>query len=286
MCRWIAYNGEPILIEDLVTQPAHSLVRQSLDTRMNFAPDGSLWRTNGDGFGIGWYSSQDTPGLFKDERPAWNNQNLQEICSHVHTKLFLAHVRAATTADVQRNNCHPFKYKKWLFQHNGIVSEWEKIRRDLQFDVDPELYPHIRGTTDSETFFYLALTYGLEDNPKQALQKMVKRVKVAAREHHTAGKLNLSLAISDGKNLYTIRYAVREKPMTQFYSSNLRSILDLESKADSLPPKSVVVVSEPLNKLSELWEEIPENSFTHICNGKIHIEPFIQEEAVALKKAN
>lgn len=275
MCRWLAYTGEPLFIEDLVTQPTHSLVKQSLNTRMNYSPAGNLWHTNGDGFGIGWYSLKEEPGLFKDERPAWNDENLHEISSQIQTRAFLAHIRAATTAEVQRTNCHPFKYKNWLFQHNGHLSNFREIRRDLHLEIAPELYPELKGNTDSETMFLLALTYGLQKNPKEALQKMVKRIRIASRKQHTSRQLNLSCALCDGNNLYTLRYAENEEAMSQFYSSNLRSILDLQNKGDTLPIKSVVVVSEPLTKLSELWEEVPENSFTTIENGKVHVEDFM-----------
>ena len=154
MCRWIAYSGQPIFIEQLITLPAHSLVEQSFNTEMNFRSDGSLMSTNGDGFGIGWYAEKPEPGLYKDPRPAWSNSNLRELCKQIRSRIFFAHVRATTTGAVQQSNCHPFKYKNWLFQHNGDVSEFKKIRRDLQMDISPELYPELTGTTDSETFFF------------------------------------------------------------------------------------------------------------------------------------
>ena len=81
MCRWIAYTGEPIFLDRLVTKPAHSLVEQSINANLQFKEDGSLWTTNGDGFGIGWYASKPEPGLFKDAMPAWNDQNLHELCA-------------------------------------------------------------------------------------------------------------------------------------------------------------------------------------------------------------
>jgi predicted glutamine amidotransferase len=171
MCRWIAYTGEPIFLDRLVTKPAHSLVEQSINANLQFKEDGSLWTTNGDGFGIGWYANKPEPGLFKDAMPAWNDQNLHELCAQTKANLFFAHVRASTQGGVQRNNSHPFKYKNWLFQHNGDVEGFSKLKRTLQNEVAEELYPMIRGNTDSETSFYLALTYGLQENPKTALEK-------------------------------------------------------------------------------------------------------------------
>lgn len=279
MCRWIAYQGQPIFMEKLVTQPAHSLIHQSLHTALNYHRDGSLWTTNGDGFGIGWYSEKATPGLFKDARPAWNDNNLTEICEQVQSRLFMAHIRAVTTGAVQRSNSHPFKCKNWLFQHNGYIGNFEVLRRDLQMEIAPDLYPELKGTTDSETFFLLAMTYGLETNPKEALQKTVRRVRIACSDAKMESVLNLSCAMTDGETLYTLRYAEGEgeKEKTQFYSTDSHCMSDLNIGNDNfLPENSVVVVSEPLDQLSgSHWVAVPENSFTTIRNNKVEIESFM-----------
>lgn len=279
MCRWIAYSGQPIFIEQLITLPKHSLVEQSVNTEMNFRSDGSLMSTNGDGFGIGWYSERAEPGLFKDESPAWSNRNLRELCAQIRSRIFLAHVRATTTGAVQHSNCHPFKYKNWLFQHNGDVKEFKKIRRDLQMDIAPEIYPHLQGTTDSETFFLLALTYGLEENPKKGLQKMVERVKKALVDNGIPnGALNLSCAISDGQKVHTLRYAHNAKSKTQYYSSQsgwIDEIEDMPEAAAYFAEENIVIVSEPLDYFDNKWTEIPDNSFATIYRSDVTIEKFL-----------
>lgn len=276
MCRWIAYNGVPIFIEELVTKPLHSLVEQSLYTKMNYTKEGELWSTNGDGFGIGWYFEKEEPGLVKEKNPAWSDRNLYEICAQIKAKIFLAHIRATTTGAVQRSNAHPFKYRNWLFQHNGHVHQFEKLRWDLQTSLDPDIYPHLEGTTDSETFFLLAMSYGLEKNPKLALKKMVDRVQKASADNKIECGLNLSCALSDGHKLYTLRYATDgEKPKTQFYSTEWDCFKDFGSVEKELPQKSVVIVSEPLDNLSDRWEKVPENSFLTIEDGHVQIEKFI-----------
>ena len=110
--------------------------------------------TNGDGFGIGWYSAAGGPGIFKSMEPAWNDRNLRELAGHVESHLFVAHVRATTGTPVQQTNCHPFRYGKWLWVHNGRDVDWLTVKRDLVLAVDPALYPLIEGTTDSEVLFY------------------------------------------------------------------------------------------------------------------------------------
>jgi len=43
------------------------------------------------------------------------------------------------------------------------------LKRGLLFDVDPQLFPHVVGSTDSETLFFLALTFGLRSEPLDEL---------------------------------------------------------------------------------------------------------------------
>jgi glutamine amidotransferase len=49
MCRWLAYTGSPIRLEQALYSPANSLIDQSLHSRLGAEV------TNGDGFGVGWY---------------------------------------------------------------------------------------------------------------------------------------------------------------------------------------------------------------------------------------
>ncbi len=277
MCRWIAYTGQPIFIDQVVTVPEHSLVRQSFDTRMRFSKNGTLLNLNGDGFGIGWYTDKSTPGLYKDEQPAWSSKNLDNISEQIKAHIFFAHIRAATTGAVQRSNCHPFKHENWLFQHNGDVSNFLAIKQELHSAIAPELYSALKGDTDSEVFFLLALTYGLQDNPKAGFQKMVRRVKEACENANIESAINLSCSLSDGETLYTLRYCESEQPCTQFYSTNfdLSPTSEIPKSQTPNPGKYVVVVSEPLDEMDSSWKKVPENTFATIKDGQVSFEKFM-----------
>lgn len=275
MCRWIAYSGNPITMDTLVTRPTRSLIEQSLNSQLSFRPDGSIVATNGDGFGIGWYGEREEPGLFKVPSPAWNNENISELCAQVSSRLFMAHIRAASVGAIQRSNVHPFKYRNWLFQHNGFVEHFDRMRRELQFDIAPELYSHLNGTTDSETLFLLALTYGLQDNPKAAFETLIKRLLRAFDTLQVAPDMILSCAVSDGKHLYTLRYSSSERLHSQYYSTHAECLKDLNEENDIMPKRSVVVVSEPLDQSSELWEEVPPNTFNVFNKGEVRLEPLV-----------
>jgi predicted glutamine amidotransferase len=101
MCRWLAYSGSPILLEELLLKTDHSLIDQSLHARLG------VETTNGDGFGVGWYgaANADTPAVFRSVEPAWNDRNLREVAAHVASPLFLAHIRASTGTVVQQTKC-------------------------------------------------------------------------------------------------------------------------------------------------------------------------------------
>src|SRR5215469_14549745 len=114
---------------------------------------------------LGWYDKEPVPGVFRSTEPAWNDQNLHEVAAHVCSPLFFAHLRAAIGSSVQQTNCHPFRYGRWLFMHNGYVAGYAAIKRDLVLGVDPSLFPEIKGSSDTEVLFYLALTFGLADDP-------------------------------------------------------------------------------------------------------------------------
>src|SRR5262245_48986673 len=143
--------------------------------------------TNGDGFGVGWYDEDETPRVYRSTHPAWNDRNLRELASGIKSPLFFAHIRASTGSAIQETNTHPFRYGKWLWMHNGLIRDFARVRRELLSVVADEYYPSIEGTTDSEAMFYLALTFGLRDDPIAAVERMVasSRTRAAATRSRT-----------------------------------------------------------------------------------------------------
>ena len=177
MCRWLAYSGSPVLLEDLLFKPENSLVVQSRHSRLGVEP------INGDGFGVGWYGAQETPGIYHSIEPAWNDRNLRELSAHARAGRVFAHIRATTGTAVQQTNCHPFRHGRWLWMHNGAIADFPSVKRDLTLAVEPALFPEIEGSTDSELFFYLALTFGLEEDPPSAVARAVGLIEETGRRH-------------------------------------------------------------------------------------------------------
>ncbi len=271
MCRWLAYTGSPILLEELLFKTDVSLIDQSLLARRAETP------TNGDGFGIGWYGDQPEPGLYRHIRPAWNDDNLRDLAAHIESSLFLAHVRAAHGSGVQRSNCHPFRHGRWLFVHNGHTDGFEEMKRDLVLAIAPDLYPLIRGTTDSEIMFYLALTHGLEQDPLGALQMMAGEIEEIARSHGVEAPLHMTFGVSDGERLMAVRYASAGPQPTLYHSADMRALSQMfcDTPRQPFSEDARVIVSEPLTELTEIWVEIPESSCVEIIGDRVIRSPFV-----------
>ena len=272
MCRWMAYSGQPILLEDLLFKAKHNLIDQSMCSKSAETP------TNGDGFGVGWYAEAKYPGMFRSIRPAWNDFNLRDLAAHIRTPNFVAHVRATSQATVQETNCHPFRYRNWLFVHNGEISEIESIRRDLMMAVNPELFPHILGTTDSEVMFFLALTFGLEQDPLRGLAKMAGFVEEAARQRGIQDSLWMTVGVTDGKDLYSVRYASDADAPTLYYSRDIEAVCHLNPDLrEHFGPHARAIVSEPIGLFPDIWHVVPQNSAVHVSGPAIEISPFLPQ---------
>jgi predicted glutamine amidotransferase len=272
MCRWLAYSGSPILLEALLYRPEHSLIDQSRHARMG------VETTNGDGFGVGWYESEtEDPAVFRSIEPAWNDRNVREVASHVRSPLFLAHIRASTGTAVQQTNCHPFRYGNWLWVHNGLVRDFHLVKRDLSLAVDESLYPYIEGSADSEVLFYLALTFGLEDDPPKAVERMVGFVEEVGRRHGIEHPIQMTIGTSDGKGLWAFRYSSERDSRTLYYSTDVRTVRELHPELEVLQlvsDETRIVVSEPLGDLTGAWNAVPESSYGVVQDGEDELRPF------------
>jgi glutamine amidotransferase len=271
MCRWLAYTGAPVLVKDALYTPAHSLIDQSLHSRLGAET------TNGDGFGLGWYDQGPEPGVFRSTEPAWNDENLHEIAGHLRSHLFFAHVRAAIGSPVQQSNCHPFRHGRWLFMHNGYIADLAAIKRDLVLAVDPSLYPEIKGTTDTETLFYLALSLGLQDDPPEAMAQAIGMVETIAEAHGVRYPFQGTVATSDGERLWVFRYSSEGKSRSLFFSRDVRTLRALYPDRpilQHLSDDARVVVSEPIGDLPGAWTELPESSYGVVGKGEDQLRPF------------
>jgi len=271
MCRWLAYTGSPVLLTDVLYTPVHSLIDQSLHSRLGAET------TNGDGFGIGWYGTGPVPGIFRSIEPAWNDDNLRELSGHVRSPLFFAHIRAAIGSAVQQTNCHPFRHGRWLWMHNGFVGDFAAVKRDLVLAVDEALFPEIKGQADTEVLFYLALTFGLQDDPPGAVARTIGLVEERGYAHGVTYPFQGTIATTDGESLWAFRYSSEGKSRSLFVSRDAAAIkahYPEQHTLQLLSDDTRFVVSEPIGDLPGAWAEVPEASYAAVARGDHQLRPF------------
>ena len=275
MCRWNAYFGQPVLLEDPLYRTEHGLIAQARQ-----ANEG-IELLNGDGFGIGWYDEFadgiHAPARYRSVAPAWNDVNLRELAAHVRTPLFLAHVRMTTGTPVQQTNCHPFRHDQWLFVQNGEIVGYPHIRQELLGAVDPAFFGSIEGSTDSELLFGLALSFGLQEDPLGGLARAVGLVERVGRAAGIDDPVEMTVGLSDGARLWAVRYGSGARSRTLYQSRDPETVRamypDIE-RFQQLSPDDRLVVSEPLGSLPGVWEEIPERTAVTIQAGEDERAPF------------
>lgn len=223
-------------MDTLVATPCHSLIHQSLHASE------CKTETNGDGFGLGWYGEREVPGLYRELRPAWSDENLLSIASQVRSRLFFAHVRAATGTATTRANCHPYTHGRWLFMHNGQIGGWSTIRRRVEALIPDELYTARGGTSDSEALFLAALAAGMEEDPVSAVMRTLQRVRGLMDEAGIGAPLRFTAALSDGRSLWAFRWACDAQPPSLYFRHT---------------PSGLVLVSEPIDEDRANWQEVP-----------------------------
>ncbi|UUC94861.1 MULTISPECIES: class II glutamine amidotransferase [Comamonas] len=273
MCRWLAYTGNPVSLETMLFHARHSLIDQSLHSRFGATT------TNGDGFGLGWYQHpRDMPFRYRCIQPAWHDHNLRELSRAVSAPMFLAHVRAATHTPVQETNCHPFRHRRWMFMHNGMIEDFPLVRRDLLMAIDPQFFTSLEGSTDSETMFLLAMSFGLEHSPVPAIARMAGFVETTARSHGIAHPLSMTVCASDGEQLVAVRYASEgQSPRSLYHSTSFKHLHALypdDPRIAAVGDDAYLIVSEPLVDLPQAWAQVPESTAIVVRGTQIDYLPF------------
>ena len=248
MCRFVAYLGEPVFLDEVVCRPAHSLLHQSLQAER------AKTSTNGDGFGIGWYGDRGEPGVYREVMPAWSDENLQSLARTLHSRLFFAHVRAATGTSIARQNSHPFRHGQWLFMHNGQIGGYALVRRALEARLPDALYGARKGATDSELLFLLALArVEAGEGVHAAMRATLDETAALMRAQGIAEPLRFSAALADGERLHVFRWASDDKPPTLYLQQGERG---------------AIVASEPLTDDDGDWRPLKNGEMLTLAHRK------------------
>lgn len=276
MCRFVAYLGLPILIEEVLFETRNSLIKQSMKARESEVV------LNGDGFGLGWYNHDiDTePGIYKSILPAWNDENLKSISAKLRSTCFFAHVRAASSGSLSHHNCHPFAYKSYMFMHNGGLGGFIQIKREMRRELNDEMYNWILGDTDSEHFAALVFEFinrhqGLTslDSITQAIEQAIHFVESLQAKHKITEPNYINAVLTTGKSLIAIRYVgqAEDTPSSLHYA--LGSHYEAShggftvKKDKTQSDTTVFVTSERLDSHKANWLEVKPNHFLMVSSA-------------------
>lgn len=292
MCRFLCYMGPELSISELLYRPGNSLIVQSYKASERKEP------LNGDGFGVGWYAPDvsETPCVFTSLTPAWSNRNLRNLAEHVKSSCFFAHVRAASPGmNVSEVNCHPFRFGRYLWMHNGSLAGFNRIKRRLRQSLPDALYLGIEGTTDSEHAFIVFLNLlgdtGRPISAREMGERLVQTVVQLEGWITEAGITEPSyynFAVTDGRSVAAIRFVSdpRLEPISLYYSTGRQY-----ARAEDVGPmiegdpgeKSVIIASERLTEQKSDWVRVAPN---HVLTVTADLEVSVQLMQVELRMAD
>eukprot|EP00915_Cephaloidophora_sp_WS-2016_P000548 GHVH01000681.1.p1 GENE.GHVH01000681.1~~GHVH01000681.1.p1 ORF type:complete len:1428 (+),score=194.08 GHVH01000681.1:2264-6547(+) len=224
MCRFSAIiSTKPVAIADIVTRPRSSIIYQSYNAQervrqKNILNSYHVSSLNGDGYGIGWYVPEELanvtdapnePCIFVSTRPAWTDLNLVSIAEKTASRTVFAHVRAASTGYVSEGSCHPFKHGRFMFMHNGMIGDWDRVRSEAVKLVPDELFDFVicQGAIDSVFIFAVFLSFLPRTSidlhrPQEIRMAFANMIDVLICLHHVL-QINshsmINICISDGQ---------------------------------------------------------------------------------------
>ena len=203
MCRWMAWHGQPVLIEELLFKTQHGIVDQSLHSRMGAEP------TNGDG--LGWAGTAPAkarasttaslpPGATRT--CASSPRTSSRRCSWCTCGRRSGHRSRRPTAipSATGAGCSCTTATSVTSMSSGGTSCWRSIR-----SCSPASWGRptrrwssgSRSRSDSRTI------------RSDALERTVGLIEATATERGVAPMVQGTFGVSDGSSLWAVRYAHR-----------------------------------------------------------------------------
>ncbi|MET9568743.1 ergothioneine biosynthesis protein EgtC [Streptomyces virginiae] len=246
MCRHLAYVGPVVALGRLLSEPEHSLVRQSWEPRRQ--QHGTV---NADGFGVGWYAEGDpVPARYRRGGPIWGDLTFTDLARVVRSGAVLAAVRDATLAGADGEAAAaPFTDGPWLFSHNGAMRNWPAAAAPLAAALPPEELLQLAARTDS------ALVWALVRRRLRAGDDLGTALAEPVRELSTAAPgSRLNLLLTDGAAIAATAWG--------------DSLWYLADPAG----RRTVVASEPYDDDTR-WCEVPDRTLLTATPTRVRLTP-------------
>ena len=309
---------EPCLLSDVLVDPANAISKQCSEHylpqllphgeehELDDTKDALLKMRNSllnmDGLGIAWYTDAANnyikdvegtrPALYKSQSPPISDFNFRNLCSNTETQCLFAHIRATSGSVVNQANSHPFVFGRHVFMHNGAISNFLNIRRDMTDLLSFDAYCNVLGSTDSEHAAALYITNltngGTKDTWEKeypiksmlgAMNKTVVQIMELQQKQlgSKAAPNSLNFCATDGKKLIAIRFRnhATQQPPSLYWSEFAGRTLNQKypgspdgadkvnhaatKSADDKGGKHTIVASEPTTYDDAEWHLIKKN---------------------------
>jgi predicted glutamine amidotransferase len=218
-------------------------------------------RREPDGTGLGWFDDADAPHVNKQPIAAYDDAAFAHEARDLYSRMFIAHVRFASTGSLELRNTHPFEQAGRLFAHNGVIEDLPLLEDHLGEDLRL-----VKGDTDSERLFALitreiaACGGSVEDGIRVACEWVAANLPVYA--------INFLLATPDG--LWALRYPEthslflleRAAGTPLEHSSSLSRV-----QSDDGAERPLVVIASEQMDADPGWRPLAPGELTHVMEG-------------------
>jgi len=168
-----------------------------------------------DAYGFGHYAGG---SVLLGKRPtgAPPGLSLTELVGKIDSEALLVHARRATVGKAKDENTHPFRFRRWLFAHDGTIDGFDLVKSKLVASLPDFLRRQIMGDTDSEHAF-MAFLKVLKDEGRlddldldaqvaaRALARTVRQIETWRREAGEQKPCRLTFAATNGRILVATR---------------------------------------------------------------------------------
>lgn len=225
-----------------------------------------LSRAHPHGWGIAVWDDASGWSIAKEPVCAEGDARFHSVACGSRGELLVAHVRNRTVGPSSPANTHPFRRGRWIFAHNGTLTETDRLRRE----TSPARLGEVVGETDSELLFAFLLTrLDAADLADAPAGDATDAALASAMEHlldRPIGACNFLL--SDGDTLYAHRSGrtlfLLERAPGDRVVAHRRSEETGATLATPWSPRrrAVLIASEELT--DEPWRALGERSLVRV----------------------
>jgi len=257
MCRLCGFRSNtPAAVHRSLVEERNSLRVQS--------------REHKDGWGVAYYDASYGLSVAHGLQPAHADPEFDRVSRLLSSHAVVAHIRLGTVGPIHVRNTHPFLFKHWTFAHNGTVRNYERYQSTIESWISPELFPHLKGDTDSERCFYVFLTELLKLAPLESppVESVAKALAITSKrlcdltdpELEPGQKpTSTNFLATDGRLMVAMR-----RHRTLFVSEQAKKVHGhRDPPRNGTRVEQLVIASEELSG-EDHWHEVPEDTLVGV----------------------